>query len=162
MALAELVVGDTNRSVNADRIRVAASWADLGRRLPAHGPLYLPDERFFIAAIPASHLDAAAIAFPLDVRPGVSHGYVAMSDVCPRDQCQVPFCNSSQWFECPCCGSKFTKHGEKRGGPTPRGLDLYPVMETSKGVVVDKTRLVLGLSPDGQFSSQTQEGPHCA
>ena len=33
----------------------------------------------------------------------------------------------SQWFECPCHGSKYNRVGEKQGGPAPRGLDRFPL-----------------------------------
>ena len=58
--------------------------------------------------------------------------------------CRVPWCPSSQWFECPCHGSKYNRVGEKQGGPAPRGLDRF-VLEVSGGnIIVDTGSLVIG------------------
>ena len=66
------------------------------------------------------------------LRPGRSsrawrQGYVALYQKCVHLGCRVPWCESSQWFECPCHGSKYNRVGEKQGGPAPRGLDRFPL-----------------------------------
>ena len=45
----------------------------------------------------------------------------ALSQKCPHLGCQVPFCESSGRFECPCHGSVFDIGGEWIEGPAPRG-----------------------------------------
>ena len=57
--------------------------------------------------------------------PGMAQGYVALYQKCPHLGCRVPWCQTSQWFECPCHGSKYNRVGEKRGGPAPRGMDRF-------------------------------------
>ena len=57
--------------------------------------------------------------------PGMEQGYVALYQKCVHLGCRVPWCQTSQWFECPCHGSKYNRVGEKRGGPAPRGLDRF-------------------------------------
>ena len=56
---------------------------------------------------------------------GMEQGYVALYQKCPHLGCRVPWCQTSQWFECPCHGSKYNRVGEKRGGPAPRGMDRF-------------------------------------
>ena len=48
---------------------------------------------------------------------GMEQGYVALYQKCVHLGCRVPWCRDSQWFECPCHGSKYNRVGEKRGGP---------------------------------------------
>ena len=51
-------------------------------------------------------------------------GLVALYQRCVHLGCRVPFCKSSQWFECPCHGSKYSQVGEKKAGPRPRARPL--------------------------------------
>ena len=51
---------------------------------------------------------------------------ITLFQTCPHLGCRVPSCESSQWFECPCHGSRYNRVGEKRGGPAPRGMDRFP------------------------------------
>ena len=69
---------------------------------------------------------------------------------------------TSQWFECPCHGSKYNGVGEKRDGPAPRGLDRFPVEITSDNDVVIDTGIVVTGPPIGtNTTNQSQEGPSC-
>ena len=43
----------------------------------------------------------------------------------------------SQWFECPCHGSKYNRVGEKQGGPAPRGLDRFALEVSGGNIIVD-------------------------
>ena len=47
----------------------------------------------------------------------------------------MPFCQHSQWFECPCHGSKYNTAGEYKLGPAPRGMDRFKVEVTETGDV---------------------------
>ena len=58
---------------------------------------------------------------------GMEQGFVALYQKCPHLGCRVPWCQTSQWFECPCHGSKYNRVGEKQGGPAPRGMDRFPL-----------------------------------
>ncbi len=51
---------------------------------------------------------------------------------CVHLGCRVPFCQSSQWFECPCHGSKYNKAGEYRFGPAPTGLNRFKIRSTPR------------------------------
>ena len=57
----------------------------------------------------------------------MEQGIVALYQKCVHLGCKVPWCETSQWFECPCHGSKYNRVGEKQGGPAPRGLDRFVV-----------------------------------
>ena len=56
---------------------------------------------------------------------------------CVHLGCRVPFCQSSQWFECPCHGSKYNEAGEYQLGPAPHGMDRFAVKVEGGNVMVD-------------------------
>ena len=64
-------------------------------------------------------------------------GYVALYQKCVHLGCRVPWCETSQWFECPCHGSKYNRVGEKKGGPAPRGLDRFALEVSGGNIIVD-------------------------
>ena len=45
---------------------------------------------------------------------GMEQGFVALYQKCVHLGCRVPWCQTSQWFECPCHGSKYNRVGEKK------------------------------------------------
>jgi len=86
----------------------------------------------------------------------------ALYQRCVHLGCRVPFCVSSQWFECPCHNSMYNRAGEWKSGPAPRGLDRFPVSIDDAGVVVVDTGRLLGGPPQGtDTTGQEAEGPHC-
>jgi len=83
---------------------------------------------------------------------------IALSQKCPHLGCKVSWCDSSQKFECPCHGSKFNIVGEKLEGPTPRGLDSYPIeIGSDKLVYVDTSSKKNGPAP-GTITVDTPTG----
>ena len=52
---------------------------------------------------------------------------MALYQRCVHLGCRVPYCGSSQWFECPCHGSKYNKAGEYQLGPAPTGMQRFPI-----------------------------------
>jgi cytochrome b6-f complex iron-sulfur subunit len=81
---------------------------------------------------------------------------------CPHLGCGVPWCQSSQWFECPCHGSRYNRYGEWTGGPAPRGLDRYPSFVDEDGqFVVDVGNLLTGPARTANVLEQSPEGPSC-
>lgn len=88
---------------------------------------------------------------------------VAISDRCPHLGCRVPYCESSGQFECPCHGSVFNRLGEYREGPTPRGMDRYPVRIEDGVVFVDVATLQTGPERGAPESiDEPPTGPSCA
>lgn len=91
----------------------------------------------------------------------VGDGLMALYQKCVHLGCRVPFCTQSQWFECPCHGSKYNRAGEYRDGPAPRGMDRFRVIVENEIVSVDTGARIDG-PPRGTDTIQQQpEGPFC-
>jgi cytochrome b6-f complex iron-sulfur subunit len=92
----------------------------------------------------------------------VQEGLMALYQRCVHLGCRVPFCEQSQWFECPCHGSKYNRVGEYRDGPAPRGLDRFAVTITDGQVSVDTSQIVEGPPRGIETTGQTSpDGPFC-
>jgi cytochrome b6-f complex iron-sulfur subunit len=124
-------------------------------------PVYNPNGRVYIAAYPKSSVDKAKKAYSAAVLPGMEAGVVALYQKCVHLGCRVPWCQTSQWFECPCHGSQYNRVGEKKGGPAPRGLDRFPIAIDGGEVVVDTGSVILGPAIGVNTTGQEAEGPHC-
>ncbi len=88
-------------------------------------------------------------------------GIVALYQRCVHLGCRVPFCVSSQWFECPCHGSKYSRVGEKKAGPAPRGLDRFFASLAGDNLIVDTSKIILGPPIGTNTTNQNAEGPLC-
>jgi cytochrome b6-f complex iron-sulfur subunit len=124
-------------------------------------PVYRPEARVYINPYPKEALGKAEAAYPTAVLTGMEAGVVALYQKCPHLGCKVPFCATSQWFECGCHGSQYNRVGEKKGGPAPRGLDHFPVTIDGGSLVVDTGTTILGASIGVNTTGQEPEGPHC-
>jgi cytochrome b6-f complex iron-sulfur subunit len=139
------------------------SVADAETAIGAKMPFYNATAKTYIVAYPKADLPKAkkVSAYTPPIIAGMEAGFVALYQKCVHLGCRVPWCQSSQWFECPCHGSKYNKVGEKVGGPAPRGLDRF-VLEVSGGnIVVDTGLLVLGPPIGTNTINQSPEGPLC-
>ena len=125
-------------------------------------PFYLAAGRLYINAYPKDDADKAKkITAYSAVLPGYQQGVVALYQKCVHLGCRVPWCKTSQWFECPCHGSQYNRVGEKKGGPAPRGLDRF-VATVDGGVIVVDTKTIIPGPPIGtNTTGQEAEGPHC-
>ena len=94
-----------------------------------------------------------------DITNGAS--IMALYHRCPHLGCKVPWCESSQWFECPCHGSRYNRWGEYQAGPAPRGMDRFSLTVEDSRVVVDTSTIVTGPSRQTQVLNQPPEGPSC-
>ena len=56
----------------------------------------------------------------------VTDEILALYQKCVHLGCRVPWCQSSQWFECPCHGSQYDSSGRIRQGPAPANLPVPP------------------------------------
>jgi cytochrome b6-f complex iron-sulfur subunit len=125
-------------------------------------PVYVPEGRTYLVPFPPESLPAARQVYRGDVLEGMEAGIVAMYQKCVHLGCRVPWCASSQWFECPCHQSKYNRVGEHRDGPAPRGLDRFGVTVAADGVVTVDTSVVhLGPAVGTDTTGQGAEGPHC-
>ena len=92
---------------------------------------------------------------------GMEQGIVALYQKCVHLGCRVPWCQSAQWFECPCHGSKYNRVGEKRDGPAPRGLDRFQAIVSGGSVTINTGLLAVGPPIGTDTTGQVAEGPHC-
>jgi cytochrome b6-f complex iron-sulfur subunit len=89
-------------------------------------------------------------------------GLRALYQKCPHLGCRVPFCESSQRFECPCHGSVYNLVGEYIQGPTPRGMDRFPIEIREDGhVYVDTSSIVEGPARGILTGPTEAAGPSC-
>lgn len=98
----------------------------LRRVLAADGtvtPMFVPTARAWIVPMPAKALPSSQFAANATVAGGLS----ALFQTCVHLGCRVPWCQSSQGFECPCHASKYNAVGERFDGPAPRNLDRFVV-----------------------------------
>ena len=125
-------------------------------------PYYVAEARSWVTAYPADALPKAKKIYAGAVLTGMESGVVALYQKCVHLGCRVPWCGSSQWFECPCHGSKYNRVGEKKGGPAPRGLDRFAVSVSGGTLTIDTGTLSQGPPIGTNTTGQEQEGPHCA
>ncbi len=125
-------------------------------------PFYNAGAKTYIVAYPEDDLPAARkVEAYQPVISGMEAGFVALYQKCVHLGCRVPWCQSSQWFECPCHGSKYNRVGEKQAGPAPRGLDRFPLEVSGGNVVVDTGVIVIGPPLGTDTTQQSPEGAPC-
>jgi cytochrome b6-f complex iron-sulfur subunit len=134
----------------------------LAKAATEKSPVYFAEARTYISAYPSAALGKAKQEYAGGVLAGMEEGVVALYQKCVHLGCRVPWCSSSQWFECPCHGSKYNRVGEKKGGPAPRGLDRFIVTVKGGNVVVDTGKVIQGPAIGTNTTGQEAEGPHCA
>jgi cytochrome b6-f complex iron-sulfur subunit len=141
----------------------AGSLADiLGQIADKKEPYYVAEGRFYINPYPKDAVaKAKGIAAYGAVLDGYEAGVVALYQKCVHLGCRVPWCATSQWFECPCHGSQYNRVGEKKGGPAPRGLDRFVVSVDGGVVTVDTKTIIVGPPIGTNTTGQEAEGPHC-
>ena len=138
------------------------SIADVQAAFDNKEPFYNAGAKVYIVAYPEDDLKAARkVPAYAPVLAGMEAGYVALYQKCVHLGCRVPWCQSSQWFECPCHGSKYNRVGERRGGPAPRGLDRF-ILEVSGGdIIVDTATEIIGPPIGTDTTGQSPEGAPC-
>jgi cytochrome b6-f complex iron-sulfur subunit len=120
-------------------------------------PFYFAPGRFYIVEYPTDS-PKAKLYTDLGV---AAQGLMVLYQRCVHLGCRVPFCITSQWFECPCHGSKYNRAGEYKLGPAPRSLDRM-AMTVANGVVTVDTGLIVTGPPRGtNTTGQEKEGPFC-
>jgi cytochrome b6-f complex iron-sulfur subunit len=142
---------------------VVGSQADAKDAFDNKIPFYNAAAKTYIVAYPKEDLPKAKKipAYTAPIIAGMEAGYVALYQKCVHLGCRVPWCASSQWFECPCHGSKYNRVGEKQGGPAPRGLDRFVLTVSGGNIVVDTGLLVLGPPIGTNTTGQSPEGAPC-
>jgi cytochrome b6-f complex iron-sulfur subunit len=127
-------------------------------------PFYAAQARTYVVRYPkdAASLAAAKKVYKPAIYKDMSElGIVALYQRCVHLGCRVPFCQTSQWFECPCHGSKYSRVGEKKAGPAPRGLDRFYATPAGDSIIVDTGTIFLGPPIGTDTTGQNAEGPLC-
>ncbi|MBW3610035.1 MAG: Rieske 2Fe-2S domain-containing protein [Actinobacteria bacterium] len=124
-------------------------------------PFYVPEGRFYINPYPPDAVAKSASVYGPSVMAGLEAGVIALYQKCPHLGCRVPWCLTSQWFECPCHGSQYNRVGQKKSGPAPRGMDMFPVTITGGQISVDTGEVIDGVPIGTNTTGQEAEGPHC-
>jgi cytochrome b6-f complex iron-sulfur subunit len=143
------------------KIRVGSVDDVLAQISDTREPFYVPEGRFYLNPYPGSAVAAAEGVYSPAMLPGMEAGVIALYQKCVHLGCRVPWCVTSQWFECPCHGSQYNRVGEKKGGPAPRGLDGFPVDASGGTVVVDTGLVIQGVPIGTDTTGQEAEGPAC-
>ena len=144
------------------KIRAGTLEEILGQIADKKEPFYVAEGRFYINPYPKDAVaKAKGIAAYGAVIDGYQAGVVALYQKCVHLGCRVPWCATSQWFECPCHGSQYNRVGEKKGGPAPRGLDRFVVSVDGGVVTVDTKSIIVGPPIGTNTTGQEAEGPHC-
>ncbi len=85
-------------------------------------PAFIPEARAYVVPV-----NEANLSDQFEGRSVAAGGLMALYQRCVHLGCRVPWCATSQGFECPCHGSKYDSIGEYFGGPAPRNLDRFTV-----------------------------------
>ena len=135
--------------------------SDIDSAIAKQMPYYNATAKVYINPYPKSALSKAAKVYSPIILAGMQLGYVALYQRCVHLGCRVPWCQTSQWFECPCHGSKYNRVGEKRGGPAPRGLDRFPFTLSGAAMTVDTSTIIQGPPIGTDTTGQAAEGALC-
>ncbi len=134
---------------------------DIVSQINATGqPYYYGAGRFYVVQYDGTGVDED-LRVDYETQGVLADGLMALYQRCVHLGCRVPFCQVSQWFECPCHGSKYSRAGEYKQGPAPRGLDRFKIKIEGGQVLVDTSALNLGPPRGTDTTNQNPEGPFC-
>lgn len=119
-------------------------------------PKFVPEARAYV--IPFAESDMSRSQF--DGMPVVAGGLSALFQRCVHLGCRVPWCETSQGFECPCHGSKYNYAGEYEAGPAPRNLDRFEVFDQNGRMIV-KTGTIFQTARAIAKTVPYPQGPSC-
>lgn len=125
-------------------------------------PIYSGEGRFYIVPLVYKDEAEARKTYPLTFDDSKAAGIVVLYQKCAHLGCRVPWCDSSQWFECPCHGSQYNLLGERQRGPAPRGLSRFPFTINAAGEVVVDSGKPIDAPPRGPNTPGLPDPPdHC-
>jgi cytochrome b6-f complex iron-sulfur subunit len=141
----------------------AGSIDDIKQQIQAtNQPFYLGSGRFYVVPYGGSGKDeATGVDYYAEGYLVQGVGLMALYQRCVHLGCRVPFCQQSQWFECPCHGSKYNKAGEYQLGPAPTGLQRFPITVSSNQLMVDTSTLNPGPPRGTDTIHEPPQGPYC-
>ena len=120
-------------------------------------PAFIPEARAYV--LPFSESTAGDSQFTDGST--IADGLVAVYQRCVHLGCRVPWCNSSQGFECPCHGSKYNMVGEYYAGPAPGNLDRFVVNVSSAGKLIIDTGTIIESPRAPGLSVKYPQGLSC-
>ena len=120
-------------------------------------PAFIPEARAYV--LPFSESTAGDSQFTDGST--IAEGLVAVYQRCVHLGCRVPWCNTSQGFECPCHGSKYNMVGEYYAGPAPRNLDRFVVSVSSSGKLIIDTGTIIESPRAPGLSVKYPQGLSC-
>ncbi len=135
--------------------------SDIQAAIAKEMPYYNATAKVYVNPYPKADLPKAKKIYAPIIVAGMALGYVALYQRCVHLGCRVPWCQTSQWFECPCHGSKYNRVGEKKAGPAPRGLDRFPFTIAGGAMTVDTGTIILGPPIGTNTTGQAAEGALC-
>ena len=140
----------------------AGKISDILAYIQSHeAPFYIPEARAYVQQYPKEDLPPRRRSTAPSPTRAWKQGWVALYQRCVHLGCRVPWCPSSQWFECPCHGSKYNRVGEKKAGPAPRGLDRFAIVVSGGQMTINTGDIELGPPIGTNTTGQQQEGPLC-
>ena len=118
-------------------------------------PAFIPEARAYIVPGPPS------LSEQFEGQSVDAEGLMALYQRCVHLGCRVPWCQTSQGFECPCHGSKYNGVGEYFAGPAPRNLDRFVVELADNGDFIVKTGTIIETPRAIDKSVEYPLGPSC-
>jgi cytochrome b6-f complex iron-sulfur subunit len=119
-------------------------------------PFYVAEAKTYVVPFNESLIDQTDFA-GIGV---VVEGLTGLWQKCVHLGCRVPWCGSSQGFECPCHGSKYNAAGEYVAGPAPRNLDRF-ALEAVNGRLIINTGAVRDTARATVKTVQYPQGVSC-
>ncbi len=118
-------------------------------------PLFIPEARAYIVPAPST------LSEQFEGRQVEAGGLMALYQRCVHLGCRVPWCATSQGFECPCHGSKYNGVGEYFDGPAPRNLDRFVVEVNDSNELIIHTGSIIETPRAPAPSVEYPRGPSC-
>lgn len=118
-------------------------------------PLFIPEARAYVVPAPAT------LSEQYEGRNVAAGGMMALYQRCVHLGCRVPWCTTSQGFECPCHGSKYNGIGEYFDGPAPRNLDRFSVEVNDSNELIIHTGTIIETPRAPSPSVEYPQGPSC-
>ncbi|MBA3362617.1 MAG: Rieske 2Fe-2S domain-containing protein [Acidimicrobiia bacterium] len=118
-------------------------------------PAFIPEARAYVVPVNESNL-----SHQFEGRGVAAGGLMALYQRCVHLGCRVPWCATSQGFECPCHGSKYDSIGEYANGPAPRNLDRFTVEVVDDRFIIN-TGDIIQTPRAPSRSVEYPQGPSC-
>ncbi|HJR87605.1 MAG TPA: ubiquinol-cytochrome c reductase iron-sulfur subunit [Acidimicrobiia bacterium] len=117
-------------------------------------PAFIPEARAYV--VPATE----TLSAQFEGKGVAAAGLMALYQRCVHLGCRVPWCATSQGFECPCHGSKYDSIGEYFAGPAPRNLDRFQVELIDERFIIHTGNIIQTPRAPSRTVSYPQ-GPSC-